>query len=114
MGEGLHPRPIAWPSILREWFWRIKTAGLASPAVSIKMAAVPDFWAKPCPPTEDRRYRILNKFLMPSVSALSVTNRHLSGSVRNENSNKWSCDLKFLGTQGVSLLDLNSDDRHDP
>ena len=81
MAEGLDPRPITWPSILREWFWRIKTAGLGSPAVSIRLAAVPDFWARPCPPQKDRRYRILNKFVLPSIASLAVTNRTLPGTV---------------------------------
>ena len=77
MGEGIQPLPIAWPSILREWFWRIKTAGLGTSQVSIHLASVPDFWATPCPPQMDRRYRILNKFLLPSAASLAVTNRQL-------------------------------------
>ena len=80
MGEGLKPLPITWPSILREWFWRIKIAGVNT--VSIHLASVPDFWARPCQPQDDRRYRILNKFLLPSASTLSVTNRSLPAVVK--------------------------------
>ena len=81
MGEGLKPLPITWPSILRELFWRIKTAGLGTSLVSIHLASIPDFWASPCPPQLDRRFRILNKFMLPSAMTLAVTNRALPTAV---------------------------------
>ena len=79
MGPDWEPLPIVWPSVLREWFWRMKTAGTVQNPVSIQMANVPKIWATHTRSENDRRFRYMKYYLLPTPRALSVVNRNLRG-----------------------------------
>ena len=66
------PIPIVWPSVLREWFWRLKRAGTITLPLSLQVVAISPNWLPLRKAEMDRRVKILSHFLLPGPEALVI------------------------------------------
>lgn len=66
------PIPIVWPSLLREWFWRLKRAGSPTLPLSLEVVSISKNWMPFRKPKNDRRVKAMIHFLLPSPESLTV------------------------------------------
>ena len=66
------PLPVVWPSILREWFWRLKRAGTNTLPLCVEVVSIPPGWMPFRRSEVDRRFKIMMHFLLPSPEALAA------------------------------------------
>ena len=73
---------MVWPSVLREWFWRMKTSGTSQHPVSIRLANIPKFWTTVMKSDLDARFKYMSMYILPTLKSLAATNAGLRGLMR--------------------------------
>ena len=107
--------PITWPSYLREWFWRLKRAGLRDPGplqvtiVSLPLdptaAVIPKIWFPLRRAQADRRVRMVEHFLLPSPETLATINLSTTVSRPARNFIPNERELKLVSWPLTAVLD---------
>ena len=63
---------MVWPSILREWFWRLKRAGSITLQFSPQVVSISKTWMPIRKSKVDKRVKMMSHFLLPSPEALVI------------------------------------------